>query len=124
MCLTKNVNHWTIHTLLLNDVPPAAKSCLVYTHNDLKEHSPNPPIYPLPSDFQPYRELQSLEAVFKTIPGDTDDCIFSHMLVSPDDLDEVFGEGFIRRMHNVQELVRYFSITKPNSIDYRPRKEL
>ena len=96
------------HKSLLNDTPPAATSCLVYNHNDLKAHTPDPPIYSIPIDFQPYRELRSRQAVFKTLPGRKDVCIFSHMFISPEDVEHVFGKEFIQRMSKVQELVRYF----------------
>ena len=93
------------HNLLLNDVPSAAESCIVYNHYDIKAHFPDPPIYSIPANFQHCRELRSLEAVFKALPGKKDECIFSHMFVSPEDVEHVFGEKFVQRMHKVQELV-------------------
>lgn len=109
------------HKSLLNDIPPAAKSCLVYKYNDLKAHAPDPPIYPIPMDFQQYRELKSLQAVFKALPGTMDECIFSHMFISPEDVEFVFGNEFIQRMCKVQELVGYFLHWKLIFVDYRRR---
>jgi len=110
-----NVRVSTInHDSILNDIPPEAKSCLVYNHNDLYEHCPDPPVYPIPVDFRRYRELRSLQAVFKTIPSATKICIFSHMLVSPVDVETVLGEEFIQCMREVQKDVpspRYSSLT-------------
>ena len=93
------------HKALLNDIPPAVSSCLIYNQSDLKAHFANPPIYSIPTNFQMYRELKSLQAVFKTLPGCKDECIFSHMFISPEDVEHVFGNKFIQRKHKVQKLV-------------------
>ena len=80
--------------VILNDVPPAATSCLVYDSKELHKHKGDS-TYPIPAkdEFQPHRELKSLEAVFKQVSKD--DCIFSHMFVSPEDALKLFFEQFL-----------------------------
>lgn len=89
------------HEALLNDVPPMATSGLVYDHDDLKKHRPDPPVYPIPDDIKQCRELKSRQAVFKTIAG-SDTCIFSHIYISPEDVEIVLGHEFIQRMKELQ----------------------
>ena len=88
------------HEALLNDVPPMATSALVYNQEDLKKHRPDPPIYPLPDNFNDYRELKSGQAVFKTISPDA--CIFSHLYISPEEVEKVLGKEFIHCMEELQ----------------------
>jgi len=87
---------------ILNDIPPCATSCRIYRYKDLVQHRRDPPTYPIPADFQSHRKLESLQAVFKTIPNAPKDCIFSHMWVAPNDVRQVLGNDFIDRMHDVQ----------------------
>ena len=50
--------------------------------------------------FKDHRKLQSLEAVVKEIsPGKS---VFSHMLVSPEDVREIFGQDFRQEMESIQ----------------------
>ena len=78
-----------------------ATSALVYNQEDLKEHRPDPPIYPLPDNFKDYRELKSRQAVFKTISPDA--CIFSHVYISSEDVENVLGKEFIHGMEELQK---------------------
>src|SRR2546423_5494949 len=110
------------HESILNDIPPKATSCLVYHDNDLQKRRPDPPIYPIPVNFQPYRKLKSLQAVFKTLPGSSDTCIFSHMFVSPEDVEPVLGKGFIRCLKEVQSDVRPNCYYPSLIVDHRRRK--
>jgi hypothetical protein len=87
---------------ILNDVPPHATSCMIYGYKDLVEHRPNPPTYPIPTDFRGHRKLESLQAVFKKIPDAEEECVFSHMWVAPKDVERVLGNDFIERMHDVR----------------------
>jgi len=86
---------------ILNDIPTVATSCKIYDHDDLKNHIGDS-TYPIPDDdeLKKLRELKSLEAVMKRIsPGNT---VFSHMLVSPADVLELFGEDFMKEMRDIQ----------------------
>ena len=110
---SNDVNNSMTHESILNDVPPAATLCLVYHEPDLSQHRPNPPIYPIPEDFQQYRELKSLQAVFKTIPDGRAKCIFSHMFVRPEDVRTVLGNEFVWRMEEIQKDVKTYSYSFP-----------
>ena len=92
----------------MNDVPPGATSCRVYSYNDLQKCRPIPPVYSIPEDFQECYQLESLQAVFKTIPGASNTCIFSHMLVSPEDIEATLGEKIFQDMRDVQAAVCSF----------------
>jgi hypothetical protein len=88
--------------LILNDVPPAATSCLVYESEELHKYKDDS-TYPIPAtdEFQRHRELKSLEAVFKKVSEN--DCIFSHMFVSPEDALKLFEADFMTELLNVQK---------------------
>ena len=86
---------------ILNDIPTAATSCLIYNYEDLKDDTRDS-TYPIPKteEFQALRELKSLEAVVKRMSdGNT---VFSHMLVSPADVLNLFGESFMKEMKEIQ----------------------
>jgi hypothetical protein len=81
--------------------PGQAKSFIVYDNKVLKEHCGDC-TYPTPKSdkFKDHRQLQSLEAVFKEIsPGKS---VFSHMIVSPEDVREIFGPDFRQEMEMIQ----------------------
>ena len=98
-------NNTLSHESIMNDVPPGATSCRVYSYNDLEKYRPIPPIYSIPEEFQKCRQLKSLQAVFKTIPGAPNTCIFSHMLVSPEDVEATLSEKVFQDMREVQAAV-------------------
>jgi hypothetical protein len=96
---------------IINDVPLSAKSILIYKHAVLKQYEGDG-TFPIPQsgDFQHLCELKSLEAVVKeTDPGKS---VFSHMLVSPADVRELFGEDFMEKMEVIQKLVRHNMFNK------------
>jgi hypothetical protein len=92
----------------VNDVPLAASSCLVYDLNVLEQHIGDS-TYPLPADdeFPLHRQLQSCQAVYKRIAGGP--CIFSHMLVSPEDIPSVFGREFLKELEAARDEVCFRS---------------
>ena len=86
---------------IINDIPKKTNSCIVYNNEDLKAHRGDC-TYPIPEGdkFKDHRKLQSLEAVVKEIsPGKS---VFSHMLVSPEDVREIFGQDFRQEMESIQ----------------------
>ena len=87
---------------ILNDVPPAATSCLVYDSEELHKYKADS-TYPIPAtdEFNQHRQLQSLEAVFKKVSKN--DCVFSHMFVSPEDVLKLFKEDFMTELLSVQK---------------------
>src|SRR5437763_11329855 len=89
---------------ILNDIPTAATSCLIYKYEDLKSAAGDC-TYPIPEtqEFEALRELKTLEAVVKLLPDGT--TVFSHMLVSPGDVSNLFGEEFMREMKAIQRHV-------------------
>jgi len=79
-----------------------ATCCLVYDIKILRTFRGDD-TYPIPEgdEFKPLRELTSLEAVVKEIsPGKS---VFSHMLVSPDDVVAIFGNEFRKEMESIQK---------------------
>jgi hypothetical protein len=54
----------------------------------------------LPPNFPALRSLESRQAVFKQI--EKDKCVFLHMLLSPEDALELFGQGFRDELMSVQ----------------------
>ena len=111
------------HESLLNDVPPAATSCLVYQDEDLKKYRPNPPVYSIPSDFDGYRRLKSLQAVFRTIPGVRNETIFSHIFVDPKDANEVLGDEIMECMQEVQNDVIAIDMASRLTLDHWSRRK-
>ena len=91
------------HSLsILNDIPVMAKSFVVYDNKILGAFRGDD-TYPLPEgdELKQLRELKSLEAVVKEIsPGKS---VFSHMLVSPDDVVAIFGNDFRTELENIQK---------------------
>jgi hypothetical protein len=87
---------------IVNDVPTRAKSFRTYDTNILRTFRGDDK-YPLPEgdEIKQLRELKSLEAVVKEIsPGKS---VFSHMLVSPDDVVAIFGNEFRTELANIQK---------------------
>ena len=87
---------------ILNDIPTRATSYLVYETKILRTFRGDD-TYPIPEkgDFQQLRKLKSLEAVVKEIsPAKS---VFSHMLVSPDDIVAIFGEEFRKTLETIQK---------------------
>jgi len=94
---------------IINDIPGQAKSFTVYNNKVLQEHCGDC-TYPIPKGdkFKDHRQLQSLDAVFKEIsPGKS---VFSHMLVSPEDVREIFGQDFRQEMESIQRDVSVLSL--------------
>src|SRR5271154_5454767 len=86
---------------IINDIPGQAKSFTVYNNKVLQEHRGDC-TYPIPKGdkFKDHRQLQSLDAVLKEIsPGKS---VFSHMIVSPEDVWEMFGPDFRQEMERIQ----------------------
>lgn len=90
---------------IINDVPKCARSFLIYEYGVLKGHRGDG-TFPAPQsdEFQHLRQLKSLEAVVKEISDGNS--VFSHMVVSPPDVQELFGDEFMKTMKNIQTLVR------------------
>jgi len=86
---------------LLNDVPIVATSCLIYDYKELQSHAGDStyPISPA-ENFPALRPLESRQAVFKLIEADK--CVFLHMLLSPQDGLELFGQEFREELVSVQ----------------------
>jgi len=92
---------------ILNDVPLAATSCLLYELKDLKDNAEDH-TFPIPDAFGDLRELKSLEAVVKRMPdGNT---VFSHMFVSPADVAALLGDEVLVEMKGIQRDVHAFSV--------------
>jgi len=86
---------------ILNDIPPNTTSCLVYQVDILRTFRKDD-TYPIPrgAEFQQLRALKSLRAVVKeTSPGIS---VFSHMLISPEDVMAIFGDDFMEEMKAIQ----------------------
>ena len=82
---------------------------MIYQYEDLKENAGNS-TFPIPEteEFEELRELKSLEAVVKRMSdGNT---VFSHMLVSPADVSDMFGEEFMEKMRDIQRDVLTCSV--------------
>ena len=86
-------------------MPLSAKSFLIYNHAVLKKYEGDG-TFPIPhsDEFQYLQELKSLEAVVKET--DSGKSVFSHTLVSPADVRKMFGDDFMKKMKDIQELVR------------------
>jgi len=86
---------------ILNDVPTFSTSCLVYDYDELQKHAGDS-TYPVPSaeDFPNLRQLESRQALFKRIKDDK--CVFLHILLSPKDGLEVFGQEFRDELLSIQ----------------------
>jgi hypothetical protein len=100
---------------ILNDVPGVATSCLVYNYDELQKHAGDS-TYPVPpaEDFPNLRQLESRQAVFKRIKDDK--CVFLHMLLSPDDGLEMFGQEFRDELLDIQrDVCPLFSVTDRRS---------
>ena len=94
---------------IINDVPLAAKSFLIYKHSILKEYEGDG-TFPIPEgdEFQDLRQLETLRAVVKEI--DCGKSIFSHMWVSPGDVRKILGKDFMEKLELIQKLVRSTAI--------------
>jgi hypothetical protein len=86
---------------ILNDVPVVATSCLVYDYGEPQAHVGDS-TYPIPpaENFPALRSLESRQAVFKRIKDDK--CVFLHMLLSPEDGLELFGQEFRDELASVR----------------------
>jgi hypothetical protein len=90
---------------ILNDIPLAAMSCLVYDYPTLKRHSGDSTyLIPERNQFENLRQLGSLEAVMIQSGGDT---VFSHMCVAPRDVCKLLGKDFVKGMKDVQRDVEW-----------------
>jgi len=103
---------------ILNDVPLAATSCLLYEFNDLKDNAKDH-TFPIPDTLGELRELKSLEAVVKRMP-DGKNTVFSHMFVSPADVAALLDEELLVEMKEIQRDVRAFSVLL--ILDHRRRR--
>lgn len=92
---------------ILNDVPLAATSCLLYQFNDLKDNAEDH-TFPIPDAFGELRELKSLEAVVKQMP-DGKNTVFSHIFVSPADVAALLGVELLE-MKEIQRDVRDYCV--------------
>jgi hypothetical protein len=109
---------------IINDIHGQAKSSIVYDNKVLKAHCGDC-TYPIPKSdkFKDHRQLQSLEALFKEIsPGKS---VFSHMIVSPEDVRELFGPDFRQEMEMIQRDVSvpslYWLISRSSDWDLSRR---
>jgi len=91
---------------IINDTPINARSCFVYEKEVLKTYGGDFR-YPLPEEnhFNQCRKLNSLEAVKEIGPGKT---VFSHMYVSPEDVEMIFEEEFMSTLKDIQTDVSLF----------------
>ena len=101
---------------ILNDVPPSARSCIAYEWNYL-----NPRLgggdSQLPNDVADpnltsakHRRLESLQAVMKSIL-DSSSIVFSHMLLSPEDVEVTLGKDFQLELIRLRDQVSTSSIS-------------
>jgi hypothetical protein len=103
---SRNINPGSLtdeHSLsIINDIPTSAKSCLVYDATTLRTYRGDE-TYPIPqgAEFKQLRELKSLEAVVKQISRGKS--VFSHMLVSPEDVVAMFGSEFRKELESIQK---------------------
>src|SRR5579859_4368765 len=91
---------------LLNDVPPVANSAICYAVNDLRSSRVDSIPDEIADPFSRptnYRELKSLQAVMKSVSGDTKSAVFSHMLILPDDLERVLGDDIVSKLWKLQK---------------------
>lgn len=91
---------------LLNDIPAAADSAIVYAVNDLRSDSVDSIPDEIADPFSrptSHRELKSLQAVMKSVPGDPKSAVFSHMLILPDDLKCVMGDDIVSKLWKLQK---------------------
>jgi hypothetical protein len=109
---------------IINDIPGQAKSFIVYDNKVLEKHRGDC-TYPIPKGdkFKDHRQLQSLEAVVKKIsPGKS---VFSHMIVSPEDVGKIFGPDFRQEMERIQRDVSvpslYWLISRSSDWDLSRR---
>jgi hypothetical protein len=104
--------------------PGQAKSFIVYDNKVLQEHRGDCTyLIPTGDKFKDHRQFQSLEAVFKEIsPGKS---VFSHMLVSPEDVGKIFGPDFHQEMERIQRDVSvpslYWLISRSSDWDLSRR---
>ena len=101
------------YSSILDDIPPAATSYVVYKYSDLIARQADETLTKIPREISDltkepfgYRQLESCQAVFKTIPESDEHTIFSHMLISPEDLDNVFGSSIRSLLEELQSDVR------------------
>jgi hypothetical protein len=110
---------------LLNDTPSSTKAAIVYAWNDLRTRGID---YTIPDEVADlsitptkYRQLKSLQAVMKSLPDDPDSAIFSHMLVSPNDLKIALGEDIVSELRDLQKDVRPLNLKLANKAVDRTR---
>ena len=92
---------------LLNDMPLAAQSAITYAVNDLGPRSAGDSIPDEIADLfntpTNYRELQSLQAVMKSVSHDSASAIFSHMLISSNDLPQILDGNIVSELMELQK---------------------